>query len=217
MKHITNGQTKQNRWHMPQSVDLLMSKSPLAKVYPRNSFAKRLNPRMGDILGYIAQKMTPRAPSPPATHTWEGTSQVCALGAHTLGCHYPPPPPAAMLSTHPCISPKGAGGGGGAGGVTLTFPTSGSQGTSGSWFYASEDDTDSDVSSLTLVDSGVPSGVEEDDDSASNTEIVWAKSARGDLFRSIISKSVHSPLTLKTPTQTGPHPHTPPTPLQSEL
>ena len=33
------------------------------------------------------------------------------------------------------------------------------------------------MSSLTCVDSGLPSGVEEDSDSASDTEIVWAKSA----------------------------------------
>ena len=42
---------------------------------------------------------------------------------------------------------------------------------------ASQSDTDSDVSSLTSVDSGLPSDVEED--SASDTEIVWVKSARG--------------------------------------
>ena len=35
------------------------------------------------------------------------------------------------------------------------------------------------MSSLTSVDSGLPSGVEEDCDSALDTEIVWAKSARG--------------------------------------
>ena len=39
--------------------------------------------------------------------------------------------------------------------------------------------TDSDVESLTSVDSGLPSGVEEGGDSGSNTEVVWAKSARG--------------------------------------
>ena len=35
--------------------------------------------------------------------------------------------------------------------------------------------TDSDVSSLTSVDGGLPSGVEEDSGSASDTGIVWAK------------------------------------------
>ena len=50
---------------------------------------------------------------------------------------------------------------------------------SGSSSDASQDATDSDVSPLTSVDSGLPSGVEQDNDSASGTEIVWAKSARG--------------------------------------
>ena len=54
--------------------------------------------------------------------------------------------------------------------------TSGSQGISGD---ASEDDTDSDVSSLTSVDSGSPSGVEEGCDNASDTENVYAKSDPG--------------------------------------
>ena len=45
--------------------------------------------------------------------------------------------------------------------------------------YLPQDDTDSDVSLLTSVDSGLPRGFEEDSDSASDTEIVWAKSACG--------------------------------------
>jgi hypothetical protein len=49
-------------------------------------------------------------------------------------------------------------------------------GTSGSGSglssHASQTATDSDVSSLTSVDSSLPSGVEEDSDSASDTEIV---------------------------------------------
>ena len=54
-------------------------------------------------------------------------------------------------------------------------------GTSGSGqaSHASQTATDSDVSSLTSVDSGLPSGVEKDSDSASDNEIVWAKGARG--------------------------------------
>ena len=44
---------------------------------------------------------------------------------------------------------------------------------------ASQDGTDSHVSSLTSVESGLPSGVEEDSDSASDTEIVSAKSVCG--------------------------------------
>ena len=43
----------------------------------------------------------------------------------------------------------------------------------------SQDETDSDVSSLTSVDSGLPSGVEEDSGSASDIEIVSAKSVCG--------------------------------------
>ena len=45
--------------------------------------------------------------------------------------------------------------------------------------HASQTATDSDVSSQTSVDSGLPSGGEEDSDSASDTEIVWAKTTRG--------------------------------------
>ena len=49
----------------------------------------------------------------------------------------------------------------------------------GSLSDASQDATDSDVSSLTSVGSGLPSCVQEDSASASDTEIVWAKSACG--------------------------------------
>ena len=45
--------------------------------------------------------------------------------------------------------------------------------------HASQTVPDSDVSSLTSVDSDLPSGVEEYSDSASDTEIVWAKGAHG--------------------------------------
>ena len=53
---------------------------------------------------------------------------------------------------------------------------------SGSSSDASQDATDSGVSSLTSVQSGIPSGVEEDSQSAADTQIVWAKSAREGLW-----------------------------------
>jgi len=56
-------------------------------------------------------------------------------------------------------------------------------GTSGSGSglssHASQTATDSDVSLLTSIDSGLSSGVEEDSDIASDAEIVWAKGPRG--------------------------------------
>ena len=57
--------------------------------------------------------------------------------------------------------------------------TSTSGSGSGLSSHASQTAIDSDVSSLTSADSGVPSGVKEDSGSASDTEIVWAKSAHG--------------------------------------
>ena len=57
----------------------------------------------------------------------------------------------------------------------LNVPGSGA----GSSSDASQDATKSDFSLLTSVESGLPSGVEDDSDDASDTEIVWARSARG--------------------------------------
>ena len=50
---------------------------------------------------------------------------------------------------------------------------------SGSLSDASQDATDSDVSLLTSVEGGLPSGVDQDCYRASDTEVVWAKSVRG--------------------------------------
>ena len=44
---------------------------------------------------------------------------------------------------------------------------------------SSQDATDSNILLLTSIESGLPGGVEKDDDSASDTEVVWAKSVRG--------------------------------------